>query len=166
MSANQSYYSSSQRKWAIFGLIVFTLLFLDEAFRWGSNSVVLVAALLGAAACAYSFLRLAFSKVDAFEKGIHVTNIFSSFDLAWDQIDQFSIGRWSLLPYVCLIHLSDGEMLHATGIEESTNFANGSAQTIVDELNRELVERLPDRLQRSPTDSGLGAAQSELFRQS
>jgi hypothetical protein len=158
-----SYYSSSQRKVAIFGLVIFNLLILDEAIRSRNSASLLVAILLGLG-CTFGFLRLALARISTSEQGIRVTNIFSSFELTWNEIDRFSIGKWQLLPYVCLIHLSNGGVRHATGIEENTNFANGSADEIVRELNEELASRRPlggeDNRQLEA-----GAAQSELFRQ-
>jgi hypothetical protein len=42
---------------------------------------------------------------------------------------------------VCLIRLKGGETRRAVSIQERTNFPNGSAEVIVEELNRELAKR-------------------------
>lgn len=101
------------------------------------------------------FGRLTWSAVFASVEGIHAANIFASFDLEWTEVNRFKIGRWKLLPSACLIHLTDGRVLHASGIAE-TNFRNGSAEALVDELNRELTRHVPSR--------GEGGAQAALFR--
>ena len=160
----RAYYSSSQRKVAFFGLVFFGLLILDEGIRSRTAISLLFAILLGCG-CSVVFLRLALARIAASEQGIRVTNIFSSVELTWDEISYFSIGRWQLLPYVCLIHLNNGGLCHATGIEENTNFANGSAEEIVRELNEELARRRPDGFEPDGHGgTGPGAAQSELFR--
>lgn len=113
----------------------------------------------------WSFWRLARAGIVASGEGIYVANFASSFNLRWEEIERFDIGRWSFLPYVCLIHLRDGEVRHAFGIEESTQRPNGSAEEIIEELNNELARRLPDR--PTPIASGRpGSAQSKLFERS
>ncbi|HWI94451.1 MAG TPA: hypothetical protein VNS60_00105 [Solirubrobacterales bacterium] len=109
-------------------------------------------------------LRLAWAAIFSSSDGIRVANIFSSFDLSWHDIERFEIGRWKLLPYVCLIHLKDGKTTHAFGIEESTQRPNGSAEQMANELNRELIRRLSDRSETPSLSSSPGEAQSELFR--
>ena len=58
----------------------------------------------------------------------------------WEEIKGFDIGRSGLLPMVCRIHMRDGMMMHAFGIQE-TNLRTGAAKRLVDALNRELAER-------------------------
>jgi hypothetical protein len=106
--------------------------------------------------------RLAWSAIVTSPEGIHVANFLSSFDLRWDEIDRFGIGRWKFLPYVCLIHMADGTSRHAFGIEESTQRPDGSAEEIADELNQELMKRRSNEHQDRATS--LGSAQSDLFR--
>jgi len=61
----------------------------------------------------------------------------------------------------CLINLRDGRCAHAFGLQESTNFANGSAQKMVDELMEELARK---RSQAMPgVDPSVGSAQRRLF---
>jgi hypothetical protein len=88
------------------------------------------------------------------EKGIRVSNPWSQYDLRWEQIDRFEIGRWRINPAVCRIRLVGGGARPAIGVAES-NFASGSAQKMVDDLNDELAKWVP----RSPE-----TAQAELFR--
>lgn len=102
-------------------------------------------------------IRLALSGVFTGEKGVRVANLLSSFELEWAEIEEFEIGRWAIFPYVGLIRLRSGEQKHALGIQERTNFPDGSGEEMVNELNGEVRERL----ERFPTDSGPGAAQSE-----
>lgn len=102
-------------------------------------------------------VRLALSGVFTSENGVRVANLLSSFELEWDDIDQFKIGRWGIFPYVGLIRLRNGEQKHALGIQERTNFPDGSGEEMVSKLNSEVRERL----ERSLT--GPGAPESELF---
>jgi hypothetical protein len=82
--------------------------------------------------------RFACSHISTSENGVHVVNVLSGSKIRWEEIETFSIGRWTLLPYVCLIHLRNGEAKHAVGIQERTNFADGSGEKLVGELNAEL----------------------------
>jgi hypothetical protein len=107
-----------------------------EVWITGMVIVVLIAA--------YS-ARVASARISTSSNGIHVVNVFSSSRLAWDQIDKFDIGRSGIIPLVCRIHLRDGTTIHAFGIQERTNFPNGSAQGMANALNQELHARLADR---------------------
>jgi hypothetical protein len=88
-------------------------------------------------------LRAAWAGVFASQSGIHVRNVFSNVDLRWGQIERFDIGQSGLFPKVCRIHMKDGKVLRAFGIQES-NYASvrklAIAQKIADELNKELAE--------------------------
>jgi hypothetical protein len=128
-------------------------------------STVIVAALFSVT---FTLLggRAAWAGIFTSDQGIHVANVFSSFNLQWQEIDRFEIGRWKLLPYVCLIYTTDGQVKHAFGIEESTNFPNGSAKQMVTELNQELARRIAVKREVAAVTKGPGAAQSELFRES
>lgn len=86
-------------------------------------------------------VRLALAGVRTTDSGIKVVNMFSSYDLSWGDIAHFRIGPKGLFPYVCLIDLRDGGTKHAFGIQERTNFPNGSAERMADELNAELAQR-------------------------
>jgi hypothetical protein len=68
--------------------------------------------------------------------------VFSTFELPWQKIERFEIGESGLLPKVCVIHLEDGDEKRAMGIQERTNFPNGSAEAMADELNAELAMRI------------------------
>ncbi len=121
------------------------------SIAWGLMGLLCVA--MGA--------RLASSRIQVDRGGIRVVNFFKSFHLDWDGIRSFEMGRWAAFPSVCLIHLSDGRSTHAFGLQESTNFPNGSAQAMVDALNAEL-ERVQPASQR-PGGQSTGSAQAELF---
>jgi len=86
-------------------------------------------------------LRTVFSELAVYDHGIKVRNPFSSFELGWDEIDDFDIGRARFLPMVCVIRLKGDGKRHATAIQERTNFPDGSAQAVVDALNAELATR-------------------------
>jgi hypothetical protein len=94
-------------------------------------------------------VRLARSGIFTSEKGVRVANLLSSFELEWTEIEEFWIGRWGIFPYVGLIRLSSGEQKHALGIQERTNFPDGSGEEMVNELNREMRGRRMST-QRSP----------------
>ncbi len=83
-------------------------------------------------------LRAGFSSLTMTSTGVHVSNTFSRFDIKWAEIDQFVIGRWKLLPYVCLIILKNGRILHATGVQEA-RVGDDAAKNMVAELNTELA---------------------------
>lgn len=111
--------------------------------------------------CALMGARLASARIRVDRSGIHVVNIFKSFDLDWAEVRSFEMGRWTAFPSVCLIHLSDGRCAHAFGLQESTNFPNGSAQKMVDELAEELARQ---RSRAMPgIDPSVGSAQRQLF---
>jgi hypothetical protein len=83
-------------------------------------------------------VRFALSRVTASESGVHVANVFSSRKFLWEDIERFEIGSWGIFPYVCLIRLRNGRAEHAFGIQERTNFSDGSAKKMAGELNAEL----------------------------
>jgi hypothetical protein len=82
--------------------------------------------------------RLTRTGVRSSDRGVRVVNVFSSFDLRWEEISGFRIGRWKLLPCACLIDLKGGGTKVAFGIQEKTNFPNGSAERTAEMLNAEL----------------------------
>jgi hypothetical protein len=86
-------------------------------------------------------VRAARAGVVMSETGIRVMNVFSTVDLSWREIERFDVGRSGLFPLVCLIHLSDGSVLRTFGVQERTNFPNGSAEQMAEELNAELSQR-------------------------
>ena len=94
-------------------------------------------------------------------EGLHVINLLTVFDLTWDEIDRFEIGRWKLLPAVCLIRLRNGETSHIFGIEENFYFPGESGRKLVDELNAELSEYRSAGVAHRQAIAG---AQDELFR--
>jgi hypothetical protein len=86
-------------------------------------------------------IRLAMAAIFSSDQGVRVVNVFSTFELHWSEIDHFDIGQSGILPAVCRIHLRSGDRKHAFGIQESTNFPNGSAQALVDQLSAELISQ-------------------------
>ncbi|MBS1891500.1 MAG: hypothetical protein JST59_09405 [Actinobacteria bacterium] len=111
--------------------------------------------------CILMGARLASARIRVDSGGIHVVNFFNSFHLDWTEVQGFEMGRWSAFPSVCLINLNDGRHAHAFGLQESTNFANGSAQKMVDELTEELAWKRSAA--RPGTDPSTGSAQRQLF---
>lgn len=106
-----------------------------------SPSIIVLAALYGVVST-FVFSRLMWAGIFISPKGVHVANIFESFDLQWREIQRFELGRWKVIPRTCLIHLRDGRVKHAAGVEESVNFPKGDAEKTVDDLNDQLSERL------------------------
>lgn len=84
--------------------------------------------------------RVAWSAVVVADDCICVRNPFSSYRLPWDEIESFRIGRSGILSAVCLIHVKDGRLLHAFGIQER-RLATGMASRMVERLNVELSAR-------------------------
>jgi hypothetical protein len=87
-----------------------------------------------------SMIKLAYSGVFPGDEEVRIVNYLSSFDLKWTEIEKFEIGRWGMLPYVCRITLLSGERRHAIGIQERTNFPDGSGEKMVKELNLRVFE--------------------------
>jgi hypothetical protein len=108
--------------------------------------------------CGANSLRLAFAGIHATNEGIHVANIVSSYRLRWSEVHKFRIGPWSIFPYICLIDLKNGRTKHAFGIQERTNFPDGSAERMAEELNAELVQRTGESLQLPSKEPKLDAA--------
>ncbi len=101
--------------------------------------IFILVVILGMGVVAVRIIR---SGVEAFDRSVRVKNVFSTYELSWREIDRFEVGQSGLLPMVCLIHLKDGSKKHAFGIQERTNFPDGSAEAMVDELNAELARRV------------------------
>ncbi|MGB7587555.1 MAG: hypothetical protein WBM00_02485 [Solirubrobacterales bacterium] len=93
---------------------------------------------LATSACMY---RYAQSSLTARSGGIRVSNPWSRFELPWQAIRRFEIGRWKLSSAVCLIRLRDGTVKAAIGVAEG-RLSTGSAERMVAELNEELDARL------------------------
>jgi hypothetical protein len=87
------------------------------------------------------FGRMALTVVIASGSGVHVANMFSSFDLQWGEIDHFDLGaHGKVMSQVCRVHLNNGRVLSAFAVQEN-RIGGGSAVRMVDELNRELETR-------------------------
>lgn len=85
-------------------------------------------------------VRLMLARLTILPDRIHVANIISTFDLPRSDIEKYEVGRWKLTQRTCLIHTHDGQIKPALGLQESTNFPNGSVEQVVDELNQKLSE--------------------------
>ena len=136
----REYYSRHQAIAGIFITAFYCLLFLSGVFAAKYLGVKIFAALstIGMGTVGYRLIR---ARIEVFERGIRVHNVFTTFELPWQEIARFGMGRSGLLPYVCLIHLRDGGRKHASGIQERTNFPSGSGKALADELNAELAKR-------------------------
>ncbi|MDQ2632001.1 MAG: PH domain-containing protein [Actinomycetota bacterium] len=134
------YYSRHQAIAGVFITIFYCLLFFSGVFEASLLELRIFAGLNTIAFGLVGF-RLIRARVAVFEWGIRVHNVFSTFELPWQDIARFEMGSAGLLPYVCLIHLRDGGRKQATGIQERTNFPSGSAEELAEELNAELAKR-------------------------
>lgn len=85
-------------------------------------------------------VRAALARVVPSREGVRVQNVFSTFEVGWAEVERFEMGRRGILPYVCVVHLRDGGRRSATGIQERTNFPDGSAEEMVAALNTERLE--------------------------
>jgi hypothetical protein len=86
-------------------------------------------------------IRLALAGVFPDDEKVRVTNLLSTFELKWTEIEKFEIKRWGPFPYVGQISLCSGKQKHALGIQERSNFPDGSGDEMIRDLNRELQER-------------------------
>jgi hypothetical protein len=88
--------------------------------------------------------RAARARIVVSSNGVRVHNVLSSFALSWSEIERFDIGRSGLWPSVCRVHLRDGRILAAWGIQE-TNAAmvreesKRPAARVVKRLNEDLA---------------------------
>lgn len=95
-------------------------------------------------------LRAAWAGVFASKDNVHVRNVFGSFDLRWEEIERFDVGQSGIFPQVCRIHVRDGRVLRAFGIQENNIAlvrpkAKRPAQRLTSELNEELAKRISVR---------------------
>jgi hypothetical protein len=90
--------------------------------------------------------KVALARLDSDEAGIRIMNVNRSFNFSWDEIARFDVGQPGLFPAVLRIHLQNGEIKRAFGLQEKTSFANGSAEEVAEELNAELARRRPGHL--------------------
>jgi hypothetical protein len=145
----------------LFGLIFGGIAIATAAVNFEKTGTVIfnVVLLLATVAFAYRFAR---ARAIASPDGLHVINLMGSFDLDWEEIDRFEIGRWKLLPAVCLIRLRNGETSHIYGIEENYFLSGESGRRMVDELNAELSEYRGSAA--ATQDRPPAGAQDALFR--
>lgn len=100
-------------------------------------------------------IRFARSRLVARRDGVFIANVFSSRSLAWDDIERFEIGRWTIFPCVCLVHMRGGDIEHAFGIQERTTFSDGSAERMAEELTKALARRPGEETRvKQAADSG------------
>jgi hypothetical protein len=159
--AKRVYMSRSHPVCGALGGLVFGGIFLGTAIEHRQEGGFVAFNLLflfATVAFAYRFAR---ARAIASPDGLHVINLMGSFDLAWDEIDRFEIGRWKLLPAVCLIRLRNGETSHIYGIEENYFLSTRSGRRMAEELNAELSSYCGG--DPVPGDLPDGGAQDELF---
>lgn len=137
--ARKVYRHSSHHSMVLVGVLIFGGLILLAIVNADEADVVIVgvACLLVVLAI---FARAAWSGISATDEGIHVANFFRSYSLKWTEIDRFDLGRYWLLPDVCLIYTTAGKRMCASAVHEGAIPANGSGRAAVKELTRELAQ--------------------------
>ncbi len=103
-------------------------------------------------------IRTAWAGIFASGDKIYVRNVFGSVDLAWEEVDHFDIGQSGMFPEVCRIHVRDGRVLRAFGVQENNISlvrpkAKRPAQRLVSELNEELAKRIAEHRPSYPSGS-------------
>jgi hypothetical protein len=136
----RTYRSREQLVVCVAAVVVVDALNLNAIHGGGQGTALLVGTVLFSILFTVAGLRAGLSSLTAREDGIRVSNAFSSFGLKWSEIERFEVGRWMLLPYVCLIRLKDGRTMHSAGVQEA-RIGNGWAEEVVDDLNAELAKR-------------------------
>ena len=144
----------------LIGLVFGGLIILTAAFEYPNIGAVIYDLVFFVFTIAFAY-RFARARGVASPEGLHVINLMTVFDLSWDEIDRFEIGRWKILPAVCLIRLQNGETSHIYGIEENYFFPGESGRKLVEELNAELSEY---RSAGAAPEQAITGAQDELFR--
>lgn len=99
-------------------------------------NVSLVSLLLLLMICA----RGAWARIAVSDEVVCVANFFRSYSLSWSEINHFEIGRYWLLPEVCLIYTQGGKRKCASAVNEAGYPPNGSGHEMVEALNQELDE--------------------------
>ena len=61
-------------------------------------------------------------------EGVDVRNFFGSRFILWQEIERFTIGRFQLLPAVCVIVLQNGDTYHAGAIQASEYHQKSSSE--------------------------------------
>ncbi len=113
------------------------------------------------------FGRLALAAIFVRDDKLRVINLLSSFEVKWDQIEHFGLGRAGILHGICRIYMQDGRVRNAFGVSESNYSAVrglGVAQQMVEELNGELRAHQGKRSPQTPVKglSQLSASSSDL----
>jgi hypothetical protein len=136
----RTYRSQSQLMICVAAVVVFNAINCKEVLEGVDGPAALILRVAFAVGYTMFGLKAGFSYLRATPEGVRVSNVFQSFSLRWSEIERFEIGRWQLLPYVCLIRLKGGRTMHAGGIQES-RWGQGSAEGMVTDLNAELAQR-------------------------
>lgn len=91
------YYSRHQAIAGVFITAFYCLLFLSGVFE-ASTLALRIFAALSAIGMGIVGFRLVRSRVEVFERGIRVHNVFSTFELPWQEIARFGVGKWACCP--------------------------------------------------------------------
>jgi hypothetical protein len=89
-------------------------------------------------------IRLAACRIVLSEEGIRVINPLRAYRLRWDEVCNFRLGRWGVLPRNGIAELVDGTSLGIWSISaRNPNFApkDSAAEGLVKRLNAELDRR-------------------------
>lgn len=86
------------------------------------------------------FARTAYAAVVIGPDELVVRNVFRTVTVPWSDVSGFTLGRYQLLSMVCLVHLTDGTTLHASGIQ-GTGLGGNQAHGLVQRLNAFLAAR-------------------------
>jgi hypothetical protein len=89
--------------------------------------------------------RVALAGVRLREDGLEVRSPFRERLLRWDEIESFSIARWTVLPRLGQAKLRDGSRVPLWGIQEIRSAFNPG-----DREARDIVSRLNERLAPQP----------------
>ena len=86
---------------------------------------------------------MAAQRVKITTDGIDVRNFFGSRFIPWPDIGQLKLGRFLMLPAVCIVVLRDGSTYHASAIQPpnlTRARPENEATKLVDALNKRLAE--------------------------
>lgn len=110
----------------------------------GKAAAACAIALAGWSAIVFGLWRAIRTGVRAGPDGIRVRNVFTTFDLRWDDIEGFHVGPHGPWPRVLVITLADGQTRRAWGIQgpnPARRPNNRSAERVAEQLNDELRVR-------------------------
>lgn len=136
--SDRVYRSRSNVGAGVIWIALSNILAIGVIVREPNNLLLVVLAGVYSVVATIFFVRLIWAGIFVLEGRVHVANILSSFDVDPSEIDGIEIARWKLIPRTCVIRTHDGQVRPAFGLQESTNFPNGSAERLIDELRQEL----------------------------